>query len=278
MLLGSRTIWIPTINPRFAQRWTNVGRYYDKVRTTMPGYDAGGLSTPAYLDIIAYLLNANGFPSGPDELKDDGTLYTKPLPDTGFTVLFNGRDFSGFKFILGPNCVPSRAGSCKTTPEPTFRVSKGTIVSSGTPYGYMYTEKKYLNFDLQFDYRFVPYPGMQSEDDFYGNSGYLLFITENKVWPKTIEIQGQNGGVLGVTPIDTTPKSTEDAAARQRVRKPVGQWNHVQIVSKDGQVRSSLNGTLISTITEHEFKEPGYIGFQAEGSEIQWRNIVIKEE
>jgi hypothetical protein len=43
-------------------------------------------------------------------------------------------------------------------------------------------------------------------------------------------------------------------------------------------VRSYLNGTLVSTITEHEFKAPGHIGFQSEGGELHWRNIRIKEE
>ena len=65
---------------------------------------------------------------------------------------------------------------------------------------------------------------------------------------------------------------------QKRAIQPVGQWNSVEIVSKDGQVGSSLNGTLISIVSEHEFREPGYIGFQSEGAKIYWRNIRIREE
>jgi hypothetical protein len=93
-----------------------------------------------------------------------------------------------------------------------------------------------------------------------------------------IEIQGQNSNVLFAFGVDAKVKATDDAEARKRALKPVGQWNSVEIVSKDGQVNSYLNGTLISTVTEHEFKEPGYIGFQSEGAEIYWRSIRIKEE
>ena len=106
----------------------------------------------------------------------------------------------------------------------------------------------------------------------------MLFITENLVWPKSIEIQGANSNVLTIIPMDTKATYTVDDEARKRAIKPVGQWNSVEIVSQDGQVRSYLNGTLISIISEHEFKEPGYIGFQSEGAKIYWRNIRIKDE
>jgi hypothetical protein len=152
------------------------------------------------------------------------------------------------------------------------------VVCSGTPIGYMYpSNKKYLNFTLRLEYRFPPYPGMETSDEFYGNSGYLLFMKEHRVYPEMIEIQGMNLEVLDVRGPQSTI-FTVDTEARKRAVHPVGQWNTVEIVSKDGQVHSYLNGTLVSTVTHHEFKEPGYLGFQSEGVKIYWRNIRIKEE
>ena len=59
-------------NPeRFAERWQNVARLYNKVRTTMPGHDAGGLSPAAYVDITAFILSVNEIPTGRRELRDD---------------------------------------------------------------------------------------------------------------------------------------------------------------------------------------------------------------
>jgi acyl-CoA synthetase (NDP forming) len=77
------------------------------------------------------------------------------------------------------------------------------------------------------------------------------------------------------SPIKMVMADEHEAA---RAKKPAGRWQSVEIVSKDGQVKSYLNGVLVSTITQHEFKEPGHIGFQSEGAELHWRNIRIKAE
>ena len=276
--LGDQRLLFRLSGDQFANRWRNVGNLYDKIHTTMPAYDAGGLSTQEYLDILAYLLQANGFPAGKEELKNDRNLMRDMTLETGFKSLFNGTDFTAIKFMLGNNCAPRPEGCGQTEPGTTFRVEDGIVYCSGRPHGYMYFDKKYLNFTLRLDFRFKPYPDTENDDTFYGNSGYLLFITKHQVWPKMIEIQGQNSNVLFAFGVDAKVKATDDAEARKRALKPVGQWNSVEIVSKDGQVNSYLNGTLISTVTEHEFKEPGYIGFQSEGAEIYWRSIRIKEE
>jgi mono/diheme cytochrome c family protein len=267
----------PIVSDRFAERYGNVARIYNKVRTTMPGHDSGGMSPGAYVDITAYILRSNGMPAGDRELRDDLTaMESMPLLEKGYQRLFNGRDFTGFKFLLGANCTPKPSGCGKIDPAPTFQIENGTIVCSGKPYGYMYTEKKYLNFTLKLDYRFPPYPGMRSDEDFYGNSGYLLFINTLQVWPPYIEIQGGHFGVLSVTVTGSPAQFTVDNEARRRALRPVGAWNSIEIVSENGQVKSSLNGVLVSTVTQHSYPA-GYIGFQSEGSEIHWRNIRIKE-
>ena len=261
------------------EKYRSVGDLFTKIRTTMPGYDGGGLSAQTYVDITAYLLRENGLPAGPAELTDDiAAMKTMPLVEKGFERSFNGRDFTGFGFVIGPSCSPRPSGCGQTHPGSTFRVENGTIISSGRPYGYMYTEKTYKDFSLRFEYRYEPHQWMESDADFYGNSGYLLFITDHIVWPKSIEVQGRNAAVLAAMGLDSEVKVSVDDEARKRALRPVGQWNAVEIVSRGGQVRSYLNGTLISTITEHEFREPGHIGFQAEGAEIHWRYIRIRED
>jgi hypothetical protein len=276
--MGDQRTFFRIGGDQFTSRWHNAANLFDKMHTTMPAYDAGGLSTQEYVDILAYFLQANGFPAGREELKTDRNLMKNVNLDKGFKSLFNGTDFTGLKFIIGNNCAPRPDGCGQTEPGTTFRVEDGIIYCSGKPHGYMYTEKKYMNFTLRLDYRYKPYPDTENDEFFYGNSGYLLFITKNQVWPKMIEIQGQNSNVLNAFGVDTKVKATDDPEARKRAIKPVGQWNSIEIVSKDGQVRSYLNGTLISTVSEHEFKEPGYVGFQSEGAEISWRDIRIREE
>jgi len=50
-----------------------VQALYDRIRNAMPADAPGSLDAPAYLDIVAYLLEANGFPRGPRDL-DRGML------------------------------------------------------------------------------------------------------------------------------------------------------------------------------------------------------------
>ncbi len=320
----------------FMQDYYSVNDLFIKASVTMPGDNVHGLPTDTYLNIIAYLLQANGLPAGTENLKGDVTAMkrmalmekksAKPaaaaadgfyaeeqaelgkgyfrgacsmchvadpgqpkpdaetlmgltIPEKGFTTLFNGKDFTGWGFLLGSNCTPRPEGCGQTEPGTTFKVEKGTIICSGTPIGYMYPiDKKYLNFTLRLDYRFPAYPGMKSSDQFYGNSGYLIFMKEHRVFPEMMEIQGMNLEILDVRPSKKSTIFTVDTEARKRAVHPVGEWNTVEIVSKDGQVRSYLNGTLVSTVSHHEYTEAGYIGLQSEGAKIYWRNISIKEE
>lgn len=45
-----------------------VGKLFDVTRRTMPEDDPGGLDRQEYADIIAFILQANGFPAGEEEL------------------------------------------------------------------------------------------------------------------------------------------------------------------------------------------------------------------
>jgi len=53
----------------FQMKWedASVAEVFGRIRT-MPLGEAGSLSTQEYLDILAYVLEANGYPAGQDEL------------------------------------------------------------------------------------------------------------------------------------------------------------------------------------------------------------------
>ena len=278
LALGSMRVKLNLAGADFLKNYATVGDIYNKSSTTMPGYDPFGLSPNTYADIVAYLLRANGLPAARYDLAPDfESMHAMPIVEPGFTKLFNGRDLSGWTAMLGQNCAAPPEGCGSESPAPTFTVHGGSIQVSGVPLGYLYTDKKYLNFTLRMDYRFTQLPGVPPAEPFLGNSGWLLFIQKNQVWPKMIEIQGMEASLMDVLPVDASAKSTVDPAARKRALKPL-QWNSIEIVSKGGQVESYLNGVRISEITEHEFKTPGYIGLQSEGGKISFRNIRIREE
>jgi mono/diheme cytochrome c family protein len=248
----------------------------------MPAINVDSINQQERADIIAYLLQQNGLPAGRDELRPNyGSMRGMVLEaDPGFVNLFNGRDFTGFGFVLGPNCRPAPLGCGKTDPSGVFFVKDGMAVTTGKIHGYMYTQKKYANFTLRVDQRI----DVEWNDDpelMQDQTGILLFATEHKVFPPAfVEVEGRYYDLLeigaygaGVPPA----KRWSDGEARRRVRKPPNEWNHIEVVSKDRVVKAYLNGTLVAT-AEHQFTQPGYIMFQSQGAPVQWRFMRIRED
>jgi hypothetical protein len=178
--------------------------------------------------------------------------------DDGFKAIFNGKDLSGWKVQLGS----------KDDPEKTFAVKDGIIHVSGKPNGYFYTDKSYKNFVLKYDWKF-------SKE---GNSGLLVWIQgDHKVWPKCIEVQGQNndhGRIFGIGGASIKGKIDKDA--QKKAIKPVGEWNSDEITCKDGNITVKINGVEVDAGTGSNVTE-GPFGFQSEGTELYYRNIRIKE-
>lgn len=63
----------------FVQRWQgrSVGEFYERMSTTMPKQQPHGLSDQTYADIVAFVLQANAFPWGNEELKPDQAALKK---------------------------------------------------------------------------------------------------------------------------------------------------------------------------------------------------------
>jgi len=63
----------PLSGDAFSQVWDghSVDELYELTRTTMPQDNPSSLTPDQYVDIVAYLFQANKFPSGKDELKSD---------------------------------------------------------------------------------------------------------------------------------------------------------------------------------------------------------------
>jgi hypothetical protein len=186
--------------------------------------------------------------------------------EEGFVTLGNGQDMSEFVLVKGG--------------EKTWSVRDGVIVCSGSPAGYFATKKSYKNYVFRFDFRYARPAGLKKDDDFNGNSGYLIHITgEHKVWPKCIEVQGLNraaGQIFAISGAKAV-KAKDDGAARQKALKPVGEWNSLEIVSKNGALTAILNGVKVCESEPGDVFE-GPIGFQAEGAEIHFRHLRIQAE
>ena len=205
-------------------------------------------------------------------LTGPGLLPAQEDSEEGWITPVNGKDFDGWKFHLGKDGADNNG---------TFTVRDGILVCSGRPSGYMYTEKSYHHYTLQLEWAFKRPDDLTDDSKFRGNSGYLNHIREKNalgVWPRSIEVQGAHRTAAHILPIPRSVKCkyTTDKEARAKVLKPVGEWNAMEIDVNGGDMVISINGTVVTKVTECELTE-GPIGFQSEGVEIHWKNIRNRE-
>jgi mono/diheme cytochrome c family protein len=61
------------VEESFSFQWadTTVGELFERIRTLMPSDRPNSLSSQAYRDVMAFILQANKFPSGSKELDSD---------------------------------------------------------------------------------------------------------------------------------------------------------------------------------------------------------------
>ena len=186
---------------------------------------------------------------------------------------------TGFRPIRLADCdvfygKGERQGATWTQDGPILRCT-------GRPRGYLYTKERYRNFTLRCDFRFVPTDSLSAEKRALCNTGFLMYVTEpHKQWPVSLEVQGRfdqmaaikaNGGAADPELL------LHDEAAREQARRPVGEWNTIEIVSRDGALTADLNGTPICRSAPSELVD-GVIGLQSEDFAVEFRNLRIRED
>jgi 3-keto-disaccharide hydrolase len=200
-----------------------------------------------------------------------------PADAEGFVPLFNGRDLTGWVPV---NVAPD-----------TFTVRDGMVVISGTPIGYMRTEKMYENFVLECDWQHMK-EGGNSGVFVWGDgvpavgTGYTRGI-EVQVLDNGFNAKGKNewytthGDLFPIwgakmTPSGRISKSGERSFPSEDRSKPSPEWNHYRITGKDGELRLEVNGKEV-TVGRDCNPRKGYLALESEGSECHFRNIRIHE-
>ncbi|MBN3583729.1 DUF1080 domain-containing protein [Algoriphagus aestuarii] len=200
----------------------------------------------------------------------------------GKISLFNGENLEGWHID-----VPDlEADSSLRVP---FIVRDGLLVSLGTPEGHLITDREYENYTLELDYRFTGEPG---------NCGVLVHASELRalyeMFPKSIEVQlmHSNAGDFWCIQQDITVDEMESRRGpkedwgvsegkERRVKnltddseKPLGEWNHIKITCIEDKITVWLNGDLVND-GYGATAEKGQIALQAEGAEVEFKNILL---
>ena len=200
--------------------------------------------------------------------------YAQEFEMLSFQPLFNGKNLNGWIDV--------------NTSKETWKVKKGTLISSGKPIGVMRTDRQYENFILEIEWKHI---------EAGGNSGVFIWSEgtpqENDPLTKAIEVQmleldyatqhhvtddyvhGELFPTMGMKAIPDNPRGPRSKSLEKRC-KGKGEWNKYVVVCVDGTVKLSVNGKFVNGLRNSERKR-GYICLEAEGAEIHFRNMRIME-
>ncbi len=155
------------------------------------------------------------------------------------------------------------------------------LLCTGKPKCYLHTKSPFGDGTLRFDYRFEPDPKVTDPVKLAAhNTGVLLFIQEpHAIWPKSIEVQGKHSEMGQLRPNGSKAEVEQmkvvyqdHPEVRESARKPVGEWNSIEIVTKAGAITASINGQIVA-VGEPGEQKSGLIGLQAEGHRLRYRHL-----
>ncbi len=216
----------------------------------------------AFVSVLAILVT--GCQEGEESVINDPADNTPFELEEGFTQL----TLSDFEVFTKPGASGSG----------TWSERDEVIHSTGSPRGYLYSRKPHSNFTLRLEYRF---PNSEGDvDEAKVNTGVLVYVTgPHRIWPKCLEVQGKHVEMAHIksNARDVVIEAKDDEAARESARQPVGYWNRLEIVSKDGSLTSTLNGKRICESLPGELTE-GTFGLQAEDFAVDFRRLRIRAD
>jgi hypothetical protein len=229
---------------------------------------------------------------------------SQPNPPEGFTALFNGKDFTGWKIPAGDEGVH-------------WKVIDGVMDHDGRTEGNgersLWTEKPYKDFVLLVDWRLKPEGGFRWKVPILQPDGSAKKDADGK--PVMVEIEDVDSGIYlrgndksqvniwmwpagsgevwGYRTDESMPAEVRAATTpKKKADRPRGEWNTFEITLKGDRLWVKLNGEeVIANAQLPGIPQEGAIALQHHGigydaatgkwkgppSLIQFRNISIKE-
>jgi hypothetical protein len=201
------------------------------------------------------------------------------VPPEGFTALFNGKDLTGWKGLVGnpktrAAMSPEELATAQAKADDDMRahwsVQDGALVFDGKGKN-LCTAKDYGNFELYVDWKIAP----------KGDSGiYLRGNPQVQIWDTALkDVGGEvgSGGLYNNKQHASKPLLVAD--------KPVGEWNTFRIQMTGDKVNVWLNGKLVVDNTPLEnywerdkpLPATGPIELQSHGNTLWFKNIYVRE-
>lgn len=193
-------------------------------------------------------------------------------PPAGFVALFNGKDLSGWKGLVGnpksrAQMPPEQLAAAQQKADESMRahwkVEDGALVFDGKGQS-LCTAKDYGDFEMWVDWKILP----------KGDSGiYLRGSPQVQIWQNPVG----SGGLYNNKTNPSKPLAVAD--------KPVGEWNRFYIKMIGERVTVKLNDVLVvdNVVMENYWERgkpiypTGQIELQNHGNTLWFKNVYLRE-
>lgn len=196
-----------------------------------------------------------------------------------FNPLFNGKDISGWYTYL-------KTKGKDNDPDTVFSVQNGLLKITGKEFGYLVTERSFGNFHLVVEFKWGEKKYPPREDKVRDNGICYYVVPSDKVWPRSVECQIQEGDCGDFWLIDSVttvvdgvqqgPTKNTRVVKKKDNEKPSGEWNRIEVIADNGRCTHIVNDVVVNEATNASLRT-GRILIQSEGAEIYYRKIEIKE-
>lgn len=208
----------------------------------------------------------------------------------GWTLMFNGKNFDGWRQV---NQTTMPVNWLIEDHAMKVLTGEGKKPGQGSGGDIIYSAKKYQNFELSLEWKASK----------MANSGIFYNVREvpgKPIYYAAPEIQVLDNAEAtdNKVPSHLAGSLYDMLPADPKTVKPAGEWNHIVVRVKDGQVVHTQNGVDVVKYTlwtpewdklvqNSKFKnfpgfiegisKEGYIGLQDHGYPVWFRNIKIRE-
>jgi hypothetical protein len=215
---------------------------------------------------------------------------SKKEKKAGWTLLFNGKDFKGWRQCNGASMPANWVLEDNAM---KVLIGEGKSPGQGANGDILFGEKKFRNFELSIDWKVSK----------MANSGIFFNIREvpgKPIYYAAPEIQVLDNKDATDNKVDSHLAGSlyDILPADPKTVHPAGEWNTIIINVKDGKVTHTQNGVQVVSYTlwtpewnamvaKSKFKDfpgftegiskEGYIGLQDHGYPVWFRNIKIRE-
>jgi hypothetical protein len=196
-----------------------------------------------------------------------------------FKPLFNGKGLSGWNTFL-------KTKGKNSDPDTVFSVNNGLLKITGKEFGYIVTERSFGDFHLIVEFKWGEKKYPPREGKVRDNGICYYVVPTDRVWPRSIECQVQEGDCGDIWLIDSVtavvdgvkqgPTKNTRVIKKNDNEKPSGEWNRVEVIASKGKCTHIVNGEVVNEATDASLRS-GRLLIQSEGAEIYYRKIDIKQ-